>query len=551
MIFLLQFDSLHKCLNIVLTLLFFIHLVVGDFIGVFFLTSLLFLLLIQSHRRFRLCLETETLFLFVFLGTCTWLTALLGSIFARLVLVVILIFVFLVFFFGVLLILVFFFIFFVVLIFFFFLFILLRIISLWPLFLRFLFRNLRELNLLKCYPRNIEIVQDCNWEIFEFTDDVDKIVNAFDEIAIESGDTEDAELNGALWWFSIFYRWEYSSILLFIFPFFIWKLESYLDAMTYSKAIVVLKEDLAEIVILNIGEDLWALMDFFVELHVDTLRNFAPQKHLFGHSILWNMSCCMAMGQSSASRNGFNVVFFKCNLLGHAGIPILPLHLNVCQFLDSQSSIVDETPWIYLSRLSHGHAELVSAGNLLHGTSLIKMRTKLRLCRLVEERDLNGLWWVVEALQLQRMLIASWNHGVGQAQLTKLVRTKRVQFAGSRQDEQVVSTNSQWTYPLCDIDHLWDTIDQILINRTVIVLLILNLWPEVSAHDKSISICSDKRADSRVGFDINNLRVKQGQNDAGVLHDRPPFIFTFLELLKANMFKVNAPVGIQLFLPLL
>ena len=115
----------------------------------------------------------------------------------------------------------------------------------------------------------------------------------------------------------------------------------------------------------------------------------------------------------------------------------------------------------------------------------------------------------------------------------------------------MVAPNCKLTDPLRDFDPFRDSVDQVLINRRITVRLFFHLWPEVSAHDKCCSIGSNESAYSRVGFDIDNLRVKQCQNNAWVFHDRSPFIFAFFQLLKANVFEIYAPIGVQLFLPLL
>ena len=115
----------------------------------------------------------------------------------------------------------------------------------------------------------------------------------------------------------------------------------------------------------------------------------------------------------------------------------------------------------------------------------------------------------------------------------------------------MVATYCKLSDLVLDFDPFWDSIDKILVYGGIAIRLLFHFGSEVSTHNESYTVSRDKSADPRIRFDVDNLGIEQSHDNRWIFHNRFPFVAAFLELLKTNIFEIDAPISIQLLLPLL
>ena len=85
---------------------------------------------------------------------------------------------------------------------------------------------------MKCYPRNVEIIEDGDWKIFKFTDDAAKVIDALNNMAIEGWNTKNAELERSIRERVVVTIDVWLSIVFVIFSIFSRKFKCNFDTMT-------------------------------------------------------------------------------------------------------------------------------------------------------------------------------------------------------------------------------------------------------------------------------------------------------------------------------
>ena len=85
----------------------------------------------------------------------------------------------------------------------------------------------------------------------------------------------------------------------------------------------------------------------------------------------------------------------------------------------------------------------------------------------------------------------------------------------------------------------------------LIVSIITLPWSEISSHYESLPIGTLVSAESSIGLYLDDLRIQQTQYDGWILHHLSPLVLAFSHLLKLDIFEIDRPISVQLFLPLL
>jgi hypothetical protein len=145
------------------------------------------------------------------------------------------------------------------------------------------------------------------------------------------------------------------------------------------------------------------------------------------------------------------------------------------------------------------------------------------------------------------MVIRRIQELVSQAKLPELVGTHGVNASIHSQHDHMVASQSHLNNFLLGFYNLRNSVDASI----PIALFAFNHLSEVPAHDKQGAVAALVSCKPSVGLDLDDLGIEHAHNNGGVFHDALPLVLALVQLLNADEVKVDAPVGVELLLPLL